>query len=181
MLPHSEVKNEDLDALQPPPLPGVVVPPLPGVLPPPGGAAGFDGGDATGVGMGMNSGTGTVGGGAEGGLEGKLQRDLGVGVIWLVVLSAIARAVEPIHGYEIARSLSAAAPEGFRVKHGTLYPILRTMEGEGLVTSTLVASSEGPARKCFRITPVGRATLAAWVRAWGQTRQWVNHTLGETR
>jgi len=111
----------------------------------------------------------------------KLQRDLGVGVIWLVVLSAIARAAEPIHGYEISRSLSAAAPAGFSVKHGTLYPILRTMESEGLVTSTLVASTEGPAKKCFRITDTGTATLAAWVRAWGQTKQWVNHTLGETR
>ncbi|MFT3687251.1 MAG: PadR family transcriptional regulator [Phycisphaerales bacterium] len=100
----------------------------------------------------------------------RAQRDLGVGTAWLVVLATIARASSPVHGYEIARSLSAspqggngtAAPAVVGVKHGTLYPILRTMEAEGLVTSTLVPSTQGPARRCFTITPAGRATLEAW-------------------
>lgn len=108
----------------------------------------------------------------------KAQRDLGVGTAWLVVLAAIARASVPIHGYEIARTLSDSAPPGVAIKHGTLYPILRTMEAEGLITSTLVPSSEGPARKCFTLTPLGRVTLGAWAEAWGRTRAWVDGIVG---
>ena len=108
----------------------------------------------------------------------KAQRDLGVGTAWLVVLATIARAQSPVHGYEIARSLSVASPQGVGVKHGTLYPILRTMEGEGLVTSTLVPSTQGPARRCFTITPAGRTTLEAWAASWRATRGHVDELLG---
>jgi PadR family transcriptional regulator PadR len=109
-----------------------------------------------------------------GSLTDKAQRDLGVGTAWLVVLAAIARAGTPIHGYELARSLSDSAPPGVTIKHGTLYPILRTMESEGLVTSVLVASNEGPARKCFSMTIAGWHTLQAWVESWRRTRNWVD-------
>jgi PadR family transcriptional regulator PadR len=112
----------------------------------------------------------------------KAQRDLGVGTAWLVVLASIAKASSPVHGYEIARSLSSANPHGggngVGVKHGTLYPILRTMEGEGLVTSTLVPSTQGPARRCFTITPAGRDTLLAWAASWRATRSHVDELLG---
>jgi len=113
----------------------------------------------------------------------KVQRDLGIGTAWLVVLATIARASSPVHGYEIARSLSSASPQGGGaggggVKHGTLYPILRTMEAEGLVTSTLVPSTQGPARRCFTITPAGRATLSACAASWRATRGQVDELLG---
>jgi len=112
----------------------------------------------------------------------KAQRDLGVGTAWLVVLATIAKASSPVHGYEIARSLSSATPHGgtgsLGVKHGTLYPILRTMEAEGLVTSTLVPSTQGPARRCFTITPAGRVTLEAWTASWRAIRAHVDELLG---
>ena len=85
----------------------------------------------------------------------KIERDLSNGTSWLVVLAAIARSSEPIHGYEIARQLSQESPEGLNFKQGTLYPMLRTMEAEGLINSTLVPSNEGPARKCFRLRQHG--------------------------
>ena len=106
-------------------------------------------------------------------LADKLQRDLSVGTAWLVVLAAIARAEEPIHGYEIARQLADEAPEGL-----TLYPMLRSMEADGLVRSTLVPSTEGPARKCFTLTTEGRRVLAAWTDTWRRTNRWVNRILG---
>lgn len=109
-----------------------------------------------------------------GALFDKAQRDLSVGTAWLVVLAAIARAAEPIHGYEIARILTDSSPAGVAIKHGTLYPVLRTMEAEGLVTSALIPSNEGPARKCFSLTAAGRVTLDEWIEAWQRTRTWVD-------
>jgi PadR family transcriptional regulator PadR len=112
------------------------------------------------------------------GLSDKLQRDLSVGTAWLVVLAIIAGAEQPIHGYEIGRRLAEEAPEGLSFKQGTLYPMLRSMEADGLVRSTLVPSNEGPARKCFTLTPEGRRVLAAWTDTWRRTSRWVNRILG---
>ena len=111
-------------------------------------------------------------------LADKLQRDLSVGTAWLVVLAAIARSDEPIHGYEIARQLADEAPEGLSFKQGTLYPMLRSMESDGLVRSTLVPSTEGPARKCFTLTAEGTRVLSAWGETWKRTNKWVNKVLG---
>ena len=108
----------------------------------------------------------------------KLQRDLSVGTAWLVVLATIARADDPIHGYEIARQLAEQAPEGLSFKQGTLYPMLRSMEADGLVRSTLVPSTEGPARKCFTLTAEGKRVLSAWCDTWRGTSKWVNRILG---
>jgi PadR family transcriptional regulator PadR len=91
----------------------------------------------------------------------KIERDLSNGTSWLVVLAAIARSSEPVHGYEIARQLSEESPEG-------------------LISSTLVPSNEGPARKCFRLTADGRRTLSAWIRLWKDTDRWVNRVISGT-
>lgn len=111
-------------------------------------------------------------------LEDKILKDLSNGTAWLVVLAIVASSDDPIHGYEIGRRLADEAPEGLSFKQGTLYPMLRTMESEGLVRSTLVPSTEGPARKCFTITAEGRRVLVVWVDAWKRTGRWMNRIIG---
>ena len=111
-------------------------------------------------------------------LHDRLNKDLSTGTSWLVVLAVIARSDELIHGYEIARQLADEAPEGLSFKQGTLYPMLRSMEADGLVKSTLVPSNEGPARKCFTLTAEGKRVLAAWCETWKSTNKWVNRVLG---
>lgn len=113
-------------------------------------------------------------------LHDRLNKDLSTGTSWLVVLAVIARSDDLIHGYEIARQLADEAPEGMSFKQGTLYPMLRSMESDGLVRSTLVPSSEGPARKCFTLTAEGRRVLASWAESWRASSRWVNRVLGET-
>lgn len=112
-------------------------------------------------------------------LHDKLERDLGTGVAWLVVLAAIARSPEPVHGYEITRQLTEESPEGLVFRQGTLYPMLRVMESEGLIAGTLVPSSSGPARKCFRLTDAGRRTLDIWIAFWNRTDRWVNRVVAK--
>jgi PadR family transcriptional regulator, regulatory protein PadR len=112
-------------------------------------------------------------------LHDKLERDLSVGTAWLVVLAAIARSDEPVHGYEITRQLTEESPEGLVFRQGTLYPMLRTMEAEGLIAGTLVPSTSGPARKCFRLTDDGKRTLEAWVAFWNRTNRWVNRVIAK--
>ena len=61
------------------------------------------------------------------------------------------------YGYELVKSLVALP--GLGVTEGTLYPLLSRLKAQGLVETRLVESTEGPARKYYRLTPEGRRTL----------------------
>lgn len=60
------------------------------------------------------------------------------------------------YGYQIHRVLSDT---GIEVRLNHLYPILRRMEREGLVTSSQVPGERGPMRHAYAITAPGRAYL----------------------
>lgn len=53
---------------------------------------------------------------------------------------------------------------------GTVYPALTRLESKGLLTSRLVPSSSGPARKYYRPTKLGTAELKRAVDAWESMR-----------
>ena len=52
------------------------------------------------------------------------------------------------------------------VPDGSIYPALGRLERDGHVTSRLVASPSGPARKYYRPTDSGRALLARGTASW---------------
>jgi PadR family transcriptional regulator PadR len=52
-----------------------------------------------------------------------------------------------------------------RIDMGNLYRILRSLEREGLVTSTWDDKAPGPAKRVYVITQSGRRVLAQWVEA----------------
>ena len=82
------------------------------------------------------------------------------GVLALCVLSLLNRADS--YAYEIASRLSDAIDMG----EGTIYPLMRRMQTDGLVETYLVESSAGPSRKYYRLTDAGRAALAAQSDEW---------------
>lgn len=84
------------------------------------------------------------------------------GVLPMLTLAALARA--ETYGYELVAALRQAGLHDLST--GTLYPVLTRLEREGLVTSRLVASSSGPARKYYAPSPAGRAALDAQRAAW---------------
>ncbi|MGV3578860.1 PadR family transcriptional regulator [Brevundimonas sp.] len=86
------------------------------------------------------------------------------GVLGLCVLALLARADS--YAYEIASRLSAAIDMG----EGTIYPLMRRMQSDGLVETYLVESSSGPSRKYYRLSPAGRDALAA------QSAEWTHFT-----
>ena len=107
----------------------------------------------------------------------KFQRELSAGLTSLVLLSVLADASEDLYGYEIARRLSGDGDQGGPFKLGALYPVLRNLSAAGLLSSRVVPSYSGPPRRYYRITPVGRGTLASWRAAWVSTRDFVDATL----
>lgn len=86
---------------------------------------------------------------------------------------------EPSYGYEMVRKLQ---DRGLRlVSEGSIYPLLSRLEKNGLVEGYLVQSSEGPARKYYRMTDGGRGTLGDWKAEWQTFRDGVDDVLGDER
>lgn len=86
------------------------------------------------------------------------------GVLELVILNALKHG--RMYGYEIAKTLKAIP--ALAVVEGTIYPIMSRLEKEGLVTSLLEASPEGPARKYYRLSDEGAAVLARINDLWDE-------------
>jgi PadR family transcriptional regulator PadR len=104
----------------------------------------------------------------------KFQKELNSGLIALVLLSILDRASDDLYGYQIAKQLQGDAGDDAIVKQGALYPVLRTLSAQGLLTSRVVPSVAGPPRRYYRITDQGRAVLAEWLAAWRVTRDFVD-------
>ena len=79
------------------------------------------------------------------------------GWIELCVLKAMARGER--YGYDLVRTL--AALPGLGITEGTLYPLLSRLRLQGLVSTRLEESAEGPARKYYALTARGRRVLDA--------------------
>ncbi len=104
----------------------------------------------------------------------KFQKDLNGGLVGLVLLAIHNQSAEDLYGYEIAKRL-ASANEGTSIfKEGTIYPVLRALSAANLLTSRIVPSYSGPARRYYRITDQGRSVLAEWTAIWAGTRNFVD-------
>ena len=71
---------------------------------------------------------------------------------------------QPTYGYEMARKLSERGLD--LVSEGSIYPTLSRLQKQGFVEGYLVESAGGPARKYYRLAPVGEAALASWTAEW---------------
>lgn len=107
----------------------------------------------------------------------KFRKELMSGTVSLVLLAILERSAEPLYGYQIAKRIEGAWEQGAPVKQGTLYPVLRSMEENGLLASRVEPSVSGPPRKYYEITELGRSALLDWKAAWSQTRDFVDATL----
>ncbi len=75
------------------------------------------------------------------------------GVLDLCILQALAAA--EWYGYALVKALVAVP--GVGVAEGSIYPLLSRLKRQGLVTTRLEESPEGPARKYYSATAEGRA------------------------
>jgi PadR family transcriptional regulator PadR len=72
------------------------------------------------------------------------------GVLELCVLSLLSRSDR--YGYDVSEFLS----RHIDISDGTVYPILRKLKSDGLVTTYLVEESGGPPRKYYSLTQLGQ-------------------------
>jgi PadR family transcriptional regulator PadR len=79
-----------------------------------------------------------------------------------VVMAALATLNRPTYGYALLETLADA---GFAVEGNTLYPLLRRLEKQGLLTSEWNTEESRP-RKFYQVSHSGRALLTTLLDEW---------------
>lgn len=97
------------------------------------------------------------------------------GALELCVLALLSR--HDSYAYEIASRLADAIGMG----EGTIYPLMRRLQNDGLVETYLVESPAGPPRKYYRLSAAGQASLASQRAAWTGFAKAVEDILGEAQ
>ena len=72
------------------------------------------------------------------------------GVLELCVLSLLTK--KDYYGYELVEKISA----NIQISEGTIYPLLRRLQKDGLLRTYLKESKEGPSRKYYQLTKNGK-------------------------
>ncbi len=79
------------------------------------------------------------------------------------VMAILAR--EPLHGYLVVQRLAAMPMFCGQSPDPTgVYRLLKAMEREGLVNSTLQSADNRPAKRSFALTASGRTCLTRWAQ-----------------
>lgn len=102
-----------------------------------------------------------------------IQTQLRKGVLELCGLTLLSRGDN--YGYEIASRLMQEVGMG----EGTIYPLMRRMQDDGLVSTYLMEAPGGPPRKYYRMTETGKATLKAQREEWKSFMTSVEKMLGD--
>ena len=98
---------------------------------------------------------------------GKLELELRRGVVVLATLSQLRT---PRYGYELRQAL---AEKGMPIEEGTLYPLLRRLETQGVLTSEWKIE-DGPPRRYYALNADGRRLLKRLIDSW----QGMNDAMG---
>jgi PadR family transcriptional regulator PadR len=99
------------------------------------------------------------------------------GMLELCILNLVYQ--EDIYGYEIVKRLTEAP--GLVITVGTIYPLLSRLKREGLLTSSLVESNQGPARRIYRLTRNGKQNLRNMNEAWAEIARSMEGFIGPNR
>jgi len=86
------------------------------------------------------------------------------GTLDMMVLKTLA--LEPLHGYAIARRIRQASGEVLMVEEGSLYPALYRLEDRGLVAAEWGVSENNRRAKFYHLTKAGRKELDAASEKW---------------
>lgn len=82
------------------------------------------------------------------------------GVLELLVLSLLVD--KDCYGYQLVDTIS----NHVEISEGTIYPLLRRLKKEGLVTTYLKESMSGPPRKYYQLTEEGQMEFEDQKRTW---------------
>lgn len=104
--------------------------------------------------------------------------DLLQGTLDLLILKTVA--LQPLHGYGIARRIQTVSDEVFQVNQGSLYPALHRLENEGWIDAEWRETDTNRRAKYYRLTRKGRKKLNLEEANWDRVSAAINRVLGTT-
>jgi transcriptional regulator len=102
--------------------------------------------------------------------------DLIQGTLDLLILKTIA--LEPKHGWAIAKRIEQVSNDVLQVTQGALYPALHRLEQQGWVRAEWRASETGREAKFYSLTRAGRAQLERELAQWERLSNAVAMVIG---
>ncbi len=88
------------------------------------------------------------------------------GTLDLLILKTLARG--SAHGYGITCCILNGSQSQLRVEEGSLYPALRRMEADGLISAEWKPTENNRRARYYHITKAGKKHLAEVVERWQQ-------------
>ena len=95
------------------------------------------------------------------------------GVLELIVLLSVFK--KDMYGYELITEVSKVVD----VNDGTIYPLLKRLTNDKLCDTYLVESNEGPSRKYYKITDLGKDKMLELKKTWTEFSISVNNFMKE--
>lgn len=105
----------------------------------------------------------------------ELEKSLVSGSMSLLVLKLLEDG--DLYGYQMIEELRRRSEDAFRLRAGTLYPLLHGLEEKGLVTAYERTAESGKARRYYHLTKRGRDALREKEDAWNTYAQAVGRVL----
>lgn len=96
----------------------------------------------------------------------KLDKEMKSGLISLLVLMALKSEEDPSYGYMIIKRLKELSRDRFSFQEGTIYPVLRSLQSQGFLKSFWEESSNGPPRRYYELTTLGRTMATEALKMW---------------
>ena len=91
------------------------------------------------------------------------------------ILAVLAQLNTGKYGYALLQDL---ADQGAPIEAGTLYPLLRRLETQGILSSTWDTQESRP-RKYYTLSPLGRELMTRLIQEWTMLRSTLDRILQE--
>ncbi|HEY8151363.1 MAG TPA: PadR family transcriptional regulator [Vicinamibacteria bacterium] len=100
------------------------------------------------------------------------------GTLDLLILKVLA--LEPMHGWAIARRIGQMSENVLRVGQSALYPALHKLEQQGWIEAEWKRSENNRRAKYYSLTRAGRKVLAREAEQWGRLSAAISLIVGRT-
>jgi PadR family transcriptional regulator PadR len=104
--------------------------------------------------------------------------DLVQGTLDLLILKTLA--VEPRHGWGIAKRIRQMSGDVLQVTQGSLYPALHRLEQHGWLKAAWISTEGGRDAKVYALTAAGRKQLTKELESWQRLSSAIQLVVSET-
>lgn len=105
----------------------------------------------------------------------KINKELLKGSTVILILSLLEQ--KPMYGYEMIKEIDKKSNGVFAFKEGTLYPILHSLEIDGMIESYWDEGEGNRKRKYYKITSQGRLHIKEKKEEWETFRSAVDQVI----